>query len=96
MLKKTNLREIVTFKAVWGGLDNKNLPTNNNKLFVFPVNDKGETTMFTLSKKPYMEGSAGIDNIFRFLRIDLVWRMSYRNNPDVDKLGIRFRFHVNF
>jgi hypothetical protein len=96
LLKKTKWREIVTFKAVWGGLDDKNSPVNNHSLFMFPVNDKGETTMFTLNKKPYMEGSAGIDNIFRFLRIDLVWRMSYRNNPNISKLGIRFRFHVNF
>ncbi|MDR1346875.1 MAG: DUF5686 and carboxypeptidase regulatory-like domain-containing protein [Prevotellaceae bacterium] len=96
LLKKAKWREVITFKAVWGGLDNKNLPVNNLSLFKFPVNDKGETTMFTLSKKPYMEGSAGIDNIFRFLRIDLVWRMSYRNNPNIDKLGVRFRFHVNF
>jgi hypothetical protein len=96
LIKKTKWREIVTFKAVWGGISNKNLPSSNNGLFRFPVNGKGETTMFSLSKKPYMEGSAGIDNIFRFLRVDLVWRMSYRNNPNVDKLGIRFRFHVNF
>ncbi|MDR2064221.1 MAG: DUF5686 and carboxypeptidase regulatory-like domain-containing protein [Prevotellaceae bacterium] len=96
LLKKTKWREIITFKSVWGGVGDRNLPTNNTKLFRFPVNSKGETTMFTLSQKPYMEGSAGIDNIFRFLRVDLVWRMSYRNNPDVDKLGIRFRFHVNF
>ncbi|MDR1552871.1 MAG: DUF5686 and carboxypeptidase regulatory-like domain-containing protein [Prevotellaceae bacterium] len=96
LLKKAKWREILTFKAVWGGLGDRNLPTENNNLFRFPTNDKGETTMFTLSKKPYMEGSAGIDNIFKFLRIDLVWRMSYRNNPDVDKLGVRFKFHVNF
>jgi hypothetical protein len=96
LLKKAKWREIITFKAVWGGLGDRNMPTNNPALFRFPTNDKGETTMFTLSKKPYMEGSAGIDNIFKFLRVDLVWRMSYRNNPDVDKLGIRFRFHVNF
>ncbi|MDR1983434.1 MAG: DUF5686 and carboxypeptidase regulatory-like domain-containing protein [Prevotellaceae bacterium] len=96
LLKKAKWREIITFKAVWGGLSDKNLPENNPSLFRFPTNDKGEVTMFTLSKKPYMEGSAGIDNIFRFLRVDLVWRMSYRNNPNVDKLGVRFKFHVNF
>ena len=96
LLKKTKWREVLTFKAVWGGLSDKNSPTNNTSLFAFPKNEHGETTMFTLSRKPYMEGSAGIDNIFKFLRVDLVWRMSYRNNPDVDKLGIRFKFHVNF
>ena len=96
LLKKTKWREVLTFKAVWGGLSDRNLPENNSSLFGFPKNENGETTMFTLSRMPYMEGSAGIDNIFRFLRVDLVWRMSYRNNPDVDKLGVRFKFHVNF
>ena len=95
-LKRTKLREVLTFKAVWGGLSDRNLPTNNSSLFIFPTNKDGETAMFTLSQKPYMEGGAGIDNIFRFLRVDLIWRMSYRNNPVVDKLGVRFKFHVNF
>ncbi|MDR3286621.1 MAG: DUF5686 and carboxypeptidase regulatory-like domain-containing protein, partial [Prevotellaceae bacterium] len=95
-LKKLKWREVVTFKALWGGLSDKNLPDKNTSLFKFPTNENGDITMFKLGKKPYMEGSAGIDNIFKVLRVDLIWRMSYRQNPDVDKLGVRFKFHVNF
>jgi hypothetical protein len=95
-LKKLKWREVLTFKALWGGLSDKNMPENNTSLFKFPTNENGDIAMFKLGKKPYMEGSAGIDNIFKVLRVDLIWRMSYRNNPDVDKLGVRFKFHVNF
>jgi len=96
LLKKLKLREVLTFKAIWGGLSDKNSPEKNTSLFVFPKNEHGETTMFTLNQKPYMESSAGIDNIFKFLRVDLVWRMSYLHNPNIEKLGVRFKLHLNF
>ena len=96
LLKKTKWREIVTFKALWGGLSDKNSPIYDTSLFRFPTDENGNTTMFELGNKPYMEGSFGIGNIFRMLRVDLVWRMSHQDNPDVDKLGVRFKFQVNF
>lgn len=45
---------------------------------------------------PYMEASVGIENIFKFLRIDYVWRMSYRNHPDIQKSGVRMTMVVSF
>ena len=40
--------------------------------------------------------SAGIENIFNFLRIDYVWRLNYRNHPDIQKSGIRMTMALSF
>lgn len=44
----------------------------------------------------YMEIAAGIDNIFKILRIDYVWRLTYRNTPGVDCSGLRIALHFKF
>ena len=43
-----------------------------------------------------LEASAGIENIFNFLRIDYVWRLNYRNHPDIQKSGIRMTMALSF
>ncbi|MDE6022255.1 MAG: hypothetical protein K2G13_02015 [Muribaculaceae bacterium] len=49
-----------------------------------------------MGKRPYMEISAGIDNIFTILRVDYVWRLSYLDTPGIDKSGIRVALHFTF
>lgn len=46
---------------------------------------------------PYMEISAGLDNLFKCLRIDYVWRLSYRaGQPASSRSGLRIALHVTF
>jgi len=70
----------------------KNTPPlkNGEGLYAFPVGSQ------MLDKTPYMEASVGIENIFKILRIDYVWRLSYRNNPDIQKREIRCTFRISF
>jgi hypothetical protein len=96
LLKKLKLREVGSFKLLWGGLDKANRPTPENRLLLFPKDDDGATYLNTLEKKPYMEASVGIANIFRLLRVDYLWRLSYKNLPNVDKWGIRFSIQAGF
>ena len=83
-LKKLKLREVFAFRGVWGDLSDKNNPQYNKWLPQFPA----ETNPVEMKSTPYMEISAGLDNIFRILRIDYVWRLSYRDTPGVDKSGL--------
>lgn len=92
LLKKLKLREAVTFKGVWGHLSDRNKPWLNRELYSFPV----ITHTQEMTNRPYMEIGAGLDNIFRILRIDYTWRLTYRNNPDACKSGLRFTFHFSF
>ncbi len=96
LLKKLKLREVFTVKALWGGLDAGNRPTDQNGLFNFPRYDDGTLMTYTLEKKPYVEGSVGIDNIFRLIRVDLVRRFTYLENPFVTKFGVRLRVKMEF
>lgn len=90
--KKLKLREVFSFRGVWGHLSKKNNPAYNDNLFAFPtINHTQE-----LSHTPYMEVGVGIDNIFRILRLDYVWRLTYRKGPDVDKGGLRLALHFTF
>lgn len=91
-IKKLKWREVFCFRGLWGHLTDKNNPSKGNVegLFLFP----GCT--FTMGRAPYMEASVGIENIFKFLRIDYVWRLNYRNHPDIQKSGIRMTMALSF
>ncbi len=92
LIKRLKLREVLTFRGIWGGLSDKNNPAMNPDLFAFPAG----TGCTPLGSTPYMEASVGLDNIFTFLRVDYVWRLTYRNRPGIDRGGVRIRLHFNF
>ena len=91
LIKKLKWREVFCFRGLWGHLTDKNNPAYGGEgLYQFPA----ETSM--LGRTPYMEASVGIENIFKFLRIDYVWRLNYRDNPDIQKSGIRCTMRLSF
>jgi Family of unknown function (DUF5686) len=96
LIRRLKLREIVTFKALWGGLDAQNRPSFENGLLLFPTDAQGRTLTYTLEKQPYVEASVGISNIFKFLRIDLVRRFNYLDHPGVARVAIRGKFQMEF
>jgi hypothetical protein len=69
--KKLKFRQFWNAKLLWGGLSPANRLLNINQ---FP----GFTT---LDKKTFMEIGTGVDNIFRFFRIDFTWRVFPRPLP---------------
>ena len=90
LLKKLKLREVITGKALYGGLRDENNPDKNPSTFKFPIdNTTGQPTTYTLNKTPYAEVSVGIANIFKLLRVDLVKRLTYLDHPNVTKWGVR-------
>ena len=90
------LREVITLKVLYGNVTKTNDPSQQADLFRLPVETNGNPITYTLGKTPYIEGSIGVSNIFKFFRIDLVRRFTYLNNPDVTKYGIRMRFRFDF
>lgn len=92
-LKKLGLREIVGFRALYGHLDKKNIPSESHPTLLRFPDDAG----FGMKKGPYMEISAGLDNILTVLRVDYVWRLSYRRVPYIiDRSGLRVALHFTF
>jgi hypothetical protein len=96
LIKKLKLREVVTCKILYGSLTNLNKPDNQSDLFKLPVDDEGNPITYTLEKKPYIEASAGISNIFKFFRVDVVKRFTYLEHQNVANIGIRVRFKFDF
>ncbi|MFN0034725.1 MAG: DUF5686 family protein [Saprospiraceae bacterium] len=96
LLRKLKLREICTFKILYGQVSAQNRPTENSGLLKLPTFPDGTPISYTLEKKPYMEASVGISNIFKILRVDLVRRFSYLDHPGTSKYGLRFGIWVEF
>jgi len=81
LLRKAKLREVITIKGVYGSVEKK-----NENALIFPY------TLKTLDKKPYVEASAGVENILKVFRIDALWRLTYRDTRAINNFGIKFTF----
>jgi hypothetical protein len=96
LVKRLQLREIITLKVLSGSLSSKNDPTKSSGLYQFPQDRHGRILSSGLGSAPYIEGSVGLSNIFKILRVDLVRRFTYLDNPHISKWGIRGRLKVDF
>lgn len=84
LFKRLKWREVVSLKGVDGRLSSLNKD--------FTVLPEG---MYSFTK-PYYEGSVGIENIFTVFRVDWLWRLTYLNNPNIAKQGVRVMVEFNF
>ncbi len=75
--RKLKWREVGGYKILWGSVN-----PENEQILLFPP------TLRALNDGPYSEADLGIENIFRFLRIDGLWRLSYLNDPNVSRFSI--------
>jgi hypothetical protein len=95
LLKKLRLREIATLKVLYGGVSGNNDPYTNSGLIKYPVDENGVPLTYTLEKKPYVEASIGCSNIFRILRLDVVKRFTYLDNPNAPSIGVRVQIRLD-
>jgi hypothetical protein len=84
LFRKLKWREVAYVRGLIGGMDKA-----NKEYSVFP---DGMNTL----DKPYFETGAGIENIFKVARVDAIWRLSYLDNPNISKFGIRFSLQFTF
>ena len=92
LLKKLKLRECIFFRGLSGHLSHRNRPWENPELYAFPA----DAHTVLMSSTPYMEAGVGVDNLFKVLRVDYTWRLSYRDDPQACRGGIRMMFHFSF
>lgn len=96
MLKRLKLREVFSFKGIYGGLRDTNNPDLNEQVYAWQTNLDGRQSSFTFGRDPYMEASFGVANIFKVLRVDAVKRLNYLDHPQAPNWGIRARIKVEF
>ncbi|WP_462219852.1 DUF5686 family protein [Ferruginibacter sp.] len=85
--RKLKWRQFWNAKTVWGSLSTANSALNNST-----------NTFKTLNGTTYLEVGTGIDNIFKILRLDFVWRVLPRPLPDnkSSRFGIFGSFQFQF
>jgi len=84
-LRKLNLREIVSFRTVWGEVSDANKALNASGL-IYNAPDK----------EMYYEYGFGVGNIFKVFRLDFNFRGNYLDNPDARKFGVTGTFGFHF
>ncbi len=84
LFRKLKWREVGYVRGAIGTLSDKN--KDFNKL---PEN------MHTL-EKPYYEAGIGIENIFKVVRIDGIWRLSHLDNNNINNFALFMSFYFSF
>jgi len=91
LMKKLKWRLVGTANVLYGGMS----PANQALLVTDDANDTDNKFKvgFLDYNRPYVELGYGVENIFRFFRIDFIHRL-YDNprNPDARKFGVFFSF----
>ncbi len=94
LVKKLKLREVFSVRTYWGKLRAENDPRRNGSMLAFP---EGGIAVTDVSRTPYVEAGVGLDNIFRCIRLDYVWRLTHRHpGYKVDRSGVRLALHFTF
>jgi hypothetical protein len=84
LFRKLKWREILYAKLLRGTISDE-----NKAKWDFP-GTLGELTT------PYVEAGVGIENIFKIIRIDAIWRLSNLNKPEIQTFGLRAKFQLIF
>lgn len=99
--RKLKLREVVSFRGVWGTLTAANKDANRLNHYdrgyrAFNPNVPEGPFYGGFDKGPYMECAVGIENILNFFRIDALWRLTYLRNHFASKFSVRITLGFNF
>lgn len=85
LLRKLKWREVGGIRTVIGSLSD-----HNRQEMHLPDNS------YSFYNGPYTEVNMGIENIFKFFRVEGIWRLSYRGHDKIDNFGIRIRMAIHF
>jgi hypothetical protein len=84
LMRRLKWREVVWAKGIVGRLNNANEQYNSLEIQQLRSEKLKEPQRIYLNPltKPYYEVGVAIENIFKIIRIDALWRLSYLNNND--------------
>lgn len=99
LLRKLKLRWCASGKIAWGNMSKANIEYNKyNYAAVFRNNENNVVRIPVRAPfgRPYTEVSVGLENIFKLIRIDAIWRINYLDNKEANRLGIRAGMRLTF
>ncbi|CAN5620488.1 DUF5686 family protein [soil metagenome] len=87
LLNKLKWRLVGTANIIYGDL------RKSNRILIAVYTPRGDPALrtgFFRNSVPYVELGYGVENIFKFFRVDFVHRITYLNNPEARKFGVLF------
>jgi hypothetical protein len=84
LINKLKWRLVASGKSVWGTISERQLQT-----MLLPDITR------TFGNLPYVESTLGIENIFKVLRVDCVWRMTHLDEG-MNPFAIRAKLTIRF
>jgi hypothetical protein len=85
LMRKLKWREVLTLKSVIGDMR----PENVNAL-VYPGGLDPQI------HRPYLESGVAVENIFKIVRVDALWRMTHQDRPNARRFGVRISLSFRF
>ena len=76
LLRKLNWREVIHAKGIIGDISYENLHFSKHPSYSYSLT------------RPYYELGVGIENIFKIIRIDFIWRLNHHDHPETQYWGI--------
>lgn len=91
LLKKLKWRAVATANILWGNMRDENV-----RMVIPEETESGELVYpFVIwTNTPYIELGYGIENIFKFIRIDAFHRLTYLDSPLASKFGVKFSLQL--
>lgn len=94
LMKRLKWREVLVCKSVWGTLSKRNDGSHRDTeaQLLFP---EGMSSV----RDPYVEAGFGVENIFRLLRIDCIWRLTHRESvpgQEVQNFAVNISLKLKF
>jgi hypothetical protein len=93
LVKKLKWRFFYNARSVYGSLYSKNLrlvpPTDESGKAVTPIGEYKQGV-------PYIELGYGIENIFKFIRLDFIHRLNYLDHEGAQPFGVKANFVFKF
>ena len=106
LLRKLKWREFFACNVLWGMLSDRNNPTlerhaSDSRLLYFPGSFAQGGAFRPLCRvmeprRPYVEVVAGVHNIFKLLHIEYVRRLTYIDDPETRRGGVRLMLRITF
>jgi hypothetical protein len=87
LMKKLNWRTVGIANIIYGGMSEANKSLAGDEY-------NSADGFFTLEDKPYAEVGYGVENIFKVLRVDFYHRLTYLDNPNISKFGVKLNFQL--
>ncbi|MFZ6009630.1 MAG: DUF5686 family protein [Bacteroidota bacterium] len=92
LMRKLKWRLVGTANLIYGGMDSK------NQALIATITSDNQPTLpagYLDNGKPYVELGYGVENIFKFFRVDFIHRLSYLDRPEARKFGVFFSFQFS-